>query len=400
MKKNHKKEKQTRRSASPPERQEEFFDDYWPEEDPYNDGGAHLTEAERERYYAERDAYYAERDAYYARRDAYYAGREDEAGEYADGEYPDEEYAEEEYEDERPVKEKSAAGKKRRRKKRHPLRRLAVLLLFAALVAMLLGHPPVRNETGESRERGHSTVLLCGTDAEGYRTDTIMLLSLNRVKADVRLLSIPRDTYVEGYYSVPKINSAYAVGGGGESGMEELMRQVARVTGFMPDAYILIDLDCFVQAVDLLGGADYNVPVEMQYEDYTQNLVIDLHPGEQHLNGEQVMGLVRFRSGYATADIGRTEVQRDFMKTALRQWLRLSKISALPGLWRLYKENTLTDLSAGNLLWVLRVLVKSDLSRLGTDVLPGYSAMIGGASCYVVDASAAAPILAPYDPYQ
>ena len=154
-------------------------------------------------------------------------------------------------------------------------------------------------------------------------------------------MSIPRDTYAPAYY-VPKINSAYGAVGGGEKGMEQLMEQVKNVVGFMPDGYALVNLSAFVEAVDLLGGLDFDVPMDMDYDDPDQNLFIHLKAGEQHLTGEQLMWVVRFRSGYANADIGRTEVQRAVMKTAMKQWLRPKTLAALPGLWRIYQENPQT----------------------------------------------------------
>lgn len=68
-------------------------------------------------------------------------------------------------------------------------------------------------------------------------------------------------------YSVPKINSACGFAGGGKDGMEELMTQVSKLTGFMPDGYALVDLDAFVKIVDLMGGVDFNVPMDMRYSD-------------------------------------------------------------------------------------------------------------------------------------
>ena len=211
-------------------------------------------------------------------------------------------------------------------------------------------------------------------------------------------MSIPRDTYAPAYV-VPKINSAYGAVGGGEKGMEQLMEQVKNVIGFLPDGYALVDLGAFVEAVDLLGGLDFDVPMDMDYDDPDQNLFIHLRAGEQHLTGEQLMWVVRFRSGYANADIGRTEVQRAVLKTAMKQWLRPKTLAALPGLWRIYQENLTTDLSVRNIVWIARVLLKSMGGDMEANVLPGYAAMAGDASVYMVDSYAASAILPDYSPY-
>lgn len=397
------------RDRQEPER-EDFYDDWYPEEKMKAPAPREMTEAEREKYYADRDAYYARRDAYYARRDAYYAEREAE-GDY----YEDEEEYEEDYEDEydeeddasrkvggrrvRAQKKARPAARKRRRRRKFSLRRLLCLLLLAGIVALLLGTQPVRNASGADRVPGRSCILLAGTDASGWRTDTIMLLSLDKSAGAVRLVSIPRDTYAPDY-AVPKINSAYGAAGGGEEGMEALLRQVEKVTGFLPDGYVLMDIDCFVRAVDLLGGLDFDVPVDMRYDDPVQDLHIDLRAGMQHLDGRQVMELVRFRSGYANADIGRTEVQRAVLKAAMKQWLRPSALKAVPELYTLFRENTVTDLTGRNLLWIARALVKADRDSMATDVLPGWPDMVGDASVYMIDRQAADALLRGCDPYR
>ena len=388
---------------------EGYYDDYYPEEDPYTAGGAHLTEEARERYYAERDAYYAQRDAYYAQRDAYYARREVEEDEEEGWETapapvrrrraetdPRDYLPEDTYAEPDPVRQRQLRRRSRRRGR--VFRRLLLLLLAAALVLMLTGQAPVRAEEGRSRIPGRSTVLLAGTDREGYRTDTIVLLTLDQHAGTASLLSIPRDTYAPAY-AVPKINSAYGAAGGGERGMEELMGQVKNVLGFSPDAYVLVDMDVLTEAVDLLGGLDFDVPQDMQYVDLAQDLIIDLRAGLQHLTGDQVMQLLRFRSGYANADIGRTEVQRSFLKEAVRQWLKPSNLKVFPQLWSLFREKTVSDLSFRELMWIARVLVKADREDMEAAVLPGWADMAGDASVYMVDQTALQAMLPAYSPY-
>ena len=374
-----------------------------------------MTPEQRERYYRARDDYYARKDEYYAARDRYYAQMERQQqlrerrewetqyyreSEDEDGEYDDPaKYEEPEKEPAGQKPEKEPSPRRRRRRKRRA-RRFITLLIAAALIALIAAGAPVSREEGRSRVAGRSNILLVGTDAEGYRTDTLMLLSMDRASDSLRLLSIPRDTYVPAYYASPKINSAYSVGGGGESGMEELCTRIHDVIGFAPDAYLMVNLDAFVRGVDALGGVDFTVPMDMDYDDPDQDLHIHLRAGEQHLDGMQAMGLVRFRSGYANADIGRTEVQREFIKSALRQWLRPSSLKAIPELLGIYREEVMTDLSVRNILWMAIRVLRADLGDIQTDVLPGYSTMVGDASCYVVDPLLAAPILENIDPYK
>ena len=398
--------------------QEDYFADWNTPPEEYPAAGRHLSPEAREEYYAERDAYYARRDAYYAQRDAYYAQREreeqladdeDSEDEY-DEEYADEEAAPESEEEEdvsyapedAPAALPEPGGKPKKKKRRRKggfLRFLVTVVLLAIIAVVLVGKAPVRNPDNLDRISGRSTILLCGTDEDGTRTDTILLLTLDRSEGSIRLLSIPRDTYAPAYY-VPKINSAYGAVGGGEKGMEQLMEQVKNVVGFMPDAYALVDLTAFVEAVNLLGGLDFDVPMDMDYDDPTQDLYIHLQAGEQHLTGEQLMWVVRFRSGYANADIGRTEVQRAVVKAAMKQWMRPQTLAALPGLWKIYQENLTTDLSVRNIVWMARVLLKGMGGDIEANVLPGYATMVGDASVYMIDTYAASAILPDYSPYK
>ena len=80
--------------------------------------------------------------------------------------------------------------------------------------------------------------------------------------------------------------------------------------GFEVDGYVEVNLEAFVEIIDLMGGVTFDVPQRMYYSDPSQNLYIDLYPGEQTLTGDQAIGVVRYRSGYAAGDIRRTEVQR------------------------------------------------------------------------------------------
>ena len=254
---------------------------------------------------------------------------------------------------------------------------------------------------GERKSEDFYTVLILGRDTGGGgNTDTMLLASYDVTGQKATVMSIPRDTMVNVSWDVKKINSVYNMNGGGEKGMEQLMEQVKNVVGFMPDGYALVNLSAFVEAVDLLGGLDFDVPMDMDYDDPDQNLFIHLKAGEQHLTGEQLMWVVRFRSGYANADIGRTEVQRAVMKTAMKQWLWPKTLAVLPGLWRIYQENLTTDLSVRNIVWMARVLLKGMSGDIEANVLPGYATMAGDASVYMIDTYAASAILPDYSPYK
>lgn len=292
----------------------------------------------------------------------------------------------------------------RRKKKHHGcLNFLLVLLVIAAIgyaAWSLMGKQPVRKTSGlGERKAGVSTILVAGTDDGGYRTDTILLVSIDSEKHTVSLLSIPRDTYVDGY-SVPKINSACGAGGGGAEGMEELMKRVKQVLGFSPDGYAMVDLNAFIKIVDTMGGVDFDVPIDMDYDDPAQNLSIHFKAGMQHLDGTESMEVVRFRHDYARADLRRVEVQRDFVQAALKQWLKPWNIVKLPKLVSILKADVVTDLTNDNVFWCVKNLMRCKMSEITTETLPGEAQMIKGGSYFVADEDATAALMTEsYSPY-
>ena len=292
----------------------------------------------------------------------------------------------------------------KQKKKRHGFRNFLIFLLLLALamaaaVLFLLPKQPQAASGGDRRE-DVSTILLIGTDASGARTDTLMLLTADQAQDTLSLVSIPRDTLVNGSYEVPKINSVYGVNGGGAEGIEMLMTRVEQCIGFRPDGYILVRLDAFVEFVDALGGVEFDVPVDMFYNDPTQDLYIALEAGKQLLDGEEAMGVVRFRSGYADADLGRVQVQRELLSALIDQTVSVKGIAKAPLLLDVFRSSTETDLTAGNFLWLAKAALTADLQHIETATLPGSARNIGDGSYYVLDPASVAQTVNTYcNPY-
>lgn len=289
-------------------------------------------------------------------------------------------------------------------KKKHKKKIWVVLLLvlIAGIVAwLLLAKQPINKETGlGARKPGISTILLVGTDEGGTRTDTMMLLSVNNKEKTASLISIPRDTMVNGPYNPPKINSVYGANKGDER-IDMLMQRVGECIGFEPDGYLVVNLDSFVDLVDTMGGVKFNVPMDMQYSDPAQGLTIDLKAGEQKLDGYQAMGLVRFRSGYAAADLERVNVQRAFVSAAAKQWMKPTVIFKAPRLLAWFGKNVETNLSTSNMTWLAMALLRADKDAIETQTLPGDASYIGGVSYYVLNPYNVAEAVNAYcNPYE
>lgn len=243
-----------------------------------------------------------------------------------------------------------------------------------------------------ARKEGYYTFLLFGTDKEGTNTDTIMVVSYDVENQKLSLMSIPRDTMVNVSWDLKKINSVYS-----RSGVKGMMKHVGKLIGFVPDYYVRIDLQAFVDVVNLLGGVEYDVPVPMHYHDPYQDLSIDLEPGLQTLDGEQAMGLVRFRksdrgsngkiSGYD--DTGRVATQQAFLKVMFKQCLQIKNWTKITSYVEIFEKNVESDLTLGNMLWFARQAMNLSEDGFMTCTIPGnyyasaWSRSTGGMQSYV-----------------
>ncbi len=274
---------------------------------------------------------------------------------------------------------------------------LAILIGGAWLALSFFIRPPKSDDAIGQRKSGAVTILLCGTDLEGSRTDTMMLLYINAKEDAVNLVSLPRDTLTHTTAgNNAKLNSAFGRNNGKEDpkeGMENLMLYVEDIIGYKPDAYMLISLEGFVDIVDAMGGVEFNVPQDMYYSDPSQGLHIDLEEGLQTLSGYDAMGLVRFRKGYADQDLGRVSVQREFLSACMDQWISVSNLSKLPEVLSTLKMTTTTDLDTGNMIWLAINAWRAGFDNIQNATLPGYATSIGGGSYYVLYPSEVAELI-------
>lgn len=228
-----------------------------------------------------------------------------------------------------------------------------------------------------------TNILLLGVDqrpGDYGRSDTMLLLSLDRASGRIHVVSIPRDTMV----SLPghgrdKINAAYAYGG------PQLAKQaVADLTGLPVHYYIQVNLQGFARIVDLVGGVDINVEKRMDYEDPTQDLYIHLKPGLQHLNGAQALQYVRFRSD-RQGDLGRIGRQQGFLKAIGQQILTPSILPQLPALIGETAKMLSTDIAAADRITLALAAYRYYGNGVDMSTLPGEAKYVDGISYFIAD---------------
>ena len=218
---------------------------------------------------------------------------------------------------------------------------------------------------GERKSEDYYTVLILGRDTGGGgNTDTMLLASYDVTNQKATVMSIPRDTMVNIPYDVKKINGVYNYYGGGEKGIQALYKEISQLVGFEPDYQVIVEWEAVGEIVDAMGGVWFDVPRDMDYEDPYQDLSIHLDKGYQLLNGEQAMGVVRFRdgvNGYKTGDIGRIETQQAFLKAMVEQLLKPEIVLKINQLIEVFQDNVTTDLSFQNILWFAKAAIQGGL---------------------------------------
>lgn len=278
--------------------------------------------------------------------------------------------------------------KKRRKKKRHPIRNFIIfLLILAAIVGLaylLLFRAPEQSWDGvHTRKEGFFNILVCATDLEEARTDTMMILSLDEENGSLAITSLPRDTIVDNGEYVPKLNGVFGLAGGGEAGAEALMDQVETLLGFRPDGYAVINYQVFKDAVDAMGGVTFDVPMDMEVDNANDpDDVLEISKGEQLLDGTQALGVCRYRYGYLMADIQRQYVQQSFLKAMIKQALSPSKWLKLPAVYQAVMDNMLTDLDGANLRYLALHALLAGIDEIPQNTLPGEGVNYNGSSCY------------------
>lgn len=181
-----------------------------------------------------------------------------------------------------------------------------------------------------------------------FRSDVLMLLTVNFRDKSVDLISVPRDSYAPIYndkgnlYSKNgkwKINAAFAKGGSeGSRGYKFAMQTVSKLLGVPIDYYAGVDMDGLKGVVNAMGGVYYDVDLTIRLNGRT------LSPGYQKLNGQDVLDYVRARKGIST-DTGRNDRQQRILFAIFQQLKSKDQLKNFPKIYRSIKKYLHTNLT-------------------------------------------------------
>ena len=249
---------------------------------------------------------------------------------------------------------------------------------LTGMLATVAGH-----DENTKKNLGEFKCLILGisTDQAGVDlTDTIMVASYNPNTQKATLLSIPRDTYTgknaAKATAYEKINALYSR----KHRPDETLAAVNEITGLDIQYYVVVQTEALIKLVDVIGGVTFNVPIDMKYDDPTQDLHIDLKAGEQLLDGDKAEQLVRFRHNnngtsypeeYGDNDTGRMRTQREFIMQVIKQTAKPENIFKIGEILDVAEKYVITNIDFGVAKDYVPYAVEFNTENLLTATLPG-----------------------------
>lgn len=236
----------------------------------------------------------------------------------------------------------------------------------------------IRAWDGQSR----FTILLMGLDKRpseqgtGFRTDTMILISIDPKAGQLGLLSLPRDVYVPlpGSSDMQQINRVFILGELERPGFgpRKLADVVQYNLGMPIHSYVAISFETFITAIDTIGGVDIDVPTAINDPEYP-DMNFGYEPlfipaGRIHMDGKLALKYARTR--HQSDDFDRNKRQQQLLLAVRQQALTPDVLAKLagnaPGLWNSVSGGVLTDLKFEQLLslaWYLKDLPADKLRR-------------------------------------
>ncbi len=247
----------------------------------------------------------------------------------------------------------------------------------------------VTYEPGKPLPRWEGTervnILVMGIDQRKHeqgpwRTDTMLVLTIDPVTASGGMLSIPRDLWVPiPGYEEGRINTAHYLGelydypGGGSA---LAAKTVQYNLGVPIHHYARVNFTAFEQLVNLIGGIDVYVEEEIADPTYPDEAYgydpLYISAGWQHLNGEMALKYARTRRT-AGGDFDRAKRQQQVFLAAFEQVTRLDLLPQLapraPEVWKTLQGSVVTDLTLDQVIALAQLASEVDPEKIRYGVI-------------------------------
>ncbi|MEV2907149.1 LCP family protein [Paenibacillus larvae] len=218
------------------------------------------------------------------------------------------------------------------------------------------------------------TILLMGIDARGdgetLNSDVIMPFTLNPITKSATLVSVPRDMEItfDGhsrksnyvfphYYIVDK-----------EHAFPKTKEFWSNKLGIPIDYTVTVDFQGFREAIDVLGGIDVNVKMDMCYQDSTDGTNINLKAGQQHLDGAATLDYVRYRKSNCgtkeSTDYDRNLRQQEVLDQLFSKLKSFDMVTKVTDILNVVGDNLETDISPDNLKQLILSYMNIDRGKI------------------------------------
>jgi len=248
------------------------------------------------------------------------------------------------------------------------------------------GVAAVAPENAANHRDGVYTFLISGIDVVGYHNDTNLVGMFDTVAGKLNIVSLPRDMLVNVNLNIKKINQPYAAAkNNSQDATQALLDTVADVLGYQVDMYAFVNIEAAADIVDAIGGVNFNIPFDMDWDAPDQDPYIHIKAGPQTLNGENFVNAMRFRMSndgshsYAGGDIERIEFQQQLLMALAQQLLQIGNVLNIGEIYSAVMDNTETNVSLGNIAYLLEQFMKLSSDDITFQTIPNrMDGMING----------------------
>ncbi|MCG7345224.1 LCP family protein [Sporosarcina sp. ACRSL] len=207
--------------------------------------------------------------------------------------------------------------------------------------------------------------LLLGIDNDDggrSRTDTMMVLSWNKKEGSLRLVSFMRDIYADipGYKSY-KLNTAYYL-----NGVQTAKDTITGMFDIPIHHYAIVDFENFESIIDIAFPEGITIDVK---KEMSEKIGVTLMPGEQRLNGKELLGYARYRAD-AEGDFGRVARQQEVMSAVKEEATRPGMLLNVPKLAGALSGFIETDLTSKDEITKAITLLMNGMANLETMTIP------------------------------
>lgn len=239
-------------------------------------------------------------------------------------------------------------------------------------------------------EKKRVNILLLGADSSverveaglNFRTDTMILVTVDFENKDVDMISIPRDSYVRINRSETrfnKINAAFVFGGGADkNGYAYSMNTVSDLLGVRIDYYVGFGMNVVKEVVDAMGGVDYDVDIAFTM------CGRKTEKGLQHMDGQKVLDYCRFRKG-GRGDVDRVDRQQRMLFSIFETMLKTNQVKNIPDIYTAVQENIDTNLDVLQIATLAYFAKDLSMDQIERHTVPGNGQYVGAKSYYIIN---------------